>query len=460
MKYITLFIPVLLGCLIFSIPKSLTAQTSQGSYLKVHFKNQGSALFNYSGKNYRSTTIKFINNKNVDTTIVKHIDLDKPTIFSIGVILKNGIMMYKYIGFNQGDTISIAVSDSSFSYCGNDKRMILYNEMFKATDLFHYTSNPYTIAEYDNKKAVFEKLRNDQLNQLTAYMKENKLDSQSLQVFKNYIDLGYYDQLLAVNYEKSASPGWKHPDMERFDSTDLKNNLLFSINTNEIRGIFYYLIQYYANLNNKLDRPIFENISLLNSRFYKTKMLDGLIFDGLMGVKLLKEHRQILASLKDYMVDNTDESITLTKEGKITKEALDVKLIGYDGKTTLFDQLLKGDQKIIVLDFWASWCAPCIHEIPKLKEANGRLSKSIKFISISSDQDSKKWIEGCDKYIVKENSYLLSNISNNELLKFFGVTSYPTFVVITNKGEVLSQNYLRPTEDKFDIDLQRMLEAL
>jgi len=45
-------------------------------------------------------------------------------------------------------------------------------------------------------------------------------------------------------------------------------------------------------------------------------------------------------------------------------------------------------------------------------------------------------------------------------LKFFGVTSYPTFVVITNKGEVLSQNYLRPTEDKFDIDLQRMLEAL
>ena len=287
------------------------------------------------------------------------------------------------------------------------------------------------------------------------------MDSQTIQILKNYIDLCYYNQLLAVNYQKSVFQGWKHPDIASLDSVDIKKNLLFSINMDETRSIFSNLLQYNAYLNNKLDKTFFENISLINSRFHKTKMLDGFIFDQLeYKIKSLEERKQILANLKNYMLDNTEEKITLTRGGKISKEALNVKLFGYNGKTTLFDQVLKGDSKIIVLDFWASWCAPCIAEIPKLKETIVRNSNKIKFISISSDKDSLKWMEGCNKYNVKENSYWFNDISNNELLKFLGITGYPTFVVITNLGEVLSKDFLRPSDAKFDVELQRMLEAL
>jgi thiol-disulfide isomerase/thioredoxin len=461
MKYITLFISILLGLFTVSTPKLLSAQMSQGTYFKVHFKKWGRIGFDYYEKNYRFTTIFITNNKNVDTIIVKHIDIDRPTVFTYVMNWNNKNVVYKFIGFNQNDTISLDAIDTTLTYSGNDKRMMIFNEMYGVSDMRSSFATPCSIAEYDIRKAEAENEKSDKQKMLTTFINKYKMDSQSIQILNNYIDLRYYYKLLAVSYPKSISPDWKHPDIARFDSADIRNNLLFSIKSTDASFILSDLIQYNAYLNNKVDKTLLENIPLLNSRYYKTDILNGLVFEVLENkIKSLEERRQILASLKDYMLDNTDETINVAKVGNLSKQALNVKLIGYDGKTTSLDLLLKGDQKIIVLDFWASWCAPCIAEIPKLKDVNARLSKTIKFINISSDKESIKWKEGCNKYNVKENSFLLSNIANNELLKFFGVTGYPTFVVITNKGEVLSWSFLRPSEVKFDVNLQRMLEAI
>jgi len=54
------------------------------------------------------------------------------------------------------------------------------------------------------------------------------------------------------------------------------------------------------------------------------------------------------------------------------------------------DQVSKN--KITLIDFWASWCAPCLAEVPHLKEAyKGYRSRGFEIVGISLDQSSEAW---------------------------------------------------------------------
>jgi hypothetical protein len=96
-NYISLFISVLLGWLVVSTPKLVSAQTSQGIYFQVRFKKQGGIFLNYFNKNYRNSVINIINGKDGDTTIVKYIETDKPIIFSSVCSYMNNNISYQFI---------------------------------------------------------------------------------------------------------------------------------------------------------------------------------------------------------------------------------------------------------------------------------------------------------------------------------------------------------------------------
>lgn len=67
----------------------------------------------------------------------------------------------------------------------------------------------------------------------------------------------------------------------------------------------------------------------------------------------------------------------------------DLSLTNVDG--TKFDMgQMKG--KIVVLDFWASWCGPCRMYIPKMKEYHKKFKdKGVEFVSVSVDEDLDRW---------------------------------------------------------------------
>jgi len=93
--------------------------------------------------------------------------------------------------------------------------------------------------------------------------------------------------------------------------------------------------------------------------------------------------------------------------------------------------LLNDSAKLYMLVFWASWCGPCIREIPALKNIQKKFSDlSLSIKSISIDENSSNWLEAMEKQSMNWEQYL---IPNNDLLKIkaqFSINSIPTTIFL------------------------------
>jgi thiol-disulfide isomerase/thioredoxin len=90
--------------------------------------------------------------------------------------------------------------------------------------------------------------------------------------------------------------------------------------------------------------------------------------------------------------------------------------------------------KVVLLDFWATWCPPCRASIPSIKGLQGKYAgKQVQIISISSDSDEQAWRSFVAAQHMNWTEYidLPRNIQNA-----FGVDSLPTYVVIDKDGVV------------------------
>jgi thiol-disulfide isomerase/thioredoxin len=114
------------------------------------------------------------------------------------------------------------------------------------------------------------------------------------------------------------------------------------------------------------------------------------------------------------------------------------------GKTKLED--LRG--KYVYIDVWATWCGPCIAEIPHLKKVEEKYhGKNIEFVSISVDveKDYEKWKKMVtDKQLGGVQLYADKNW-NSDFVKAFGINAIPRFLLIGPDGKVIKADAARPS---------------
>jgi thiol-disulfide isomerase/thioredoxin len=96
--------------------------------------------------------------------------------------------------------------------------------------------------------------------------------------------------------------------------------------------------------------------------------------------------------------------------------------------------------KYVLLDFWATWCPPCIAEMKYLHKSFERFGKrNFSILSISLDQDSKDVNEfRRDLWKMPWNHSFLENGFQNELAERFEVTGIPATVLIDDKGKIVA----------------------
>jgi thiol-disulfide isomerase/thioredoxin len=125
--------------------------------------------------------------------------------------------------------------------------------------------------------------------------------------------------------------------------------------------------------------------------------------------------------------------------------------------TLIHLSMFKG--KFLLLDFWASWCKPCINNIPFLKLIEEEYkSDSFQVISISFDENIKHWKNAIIKNNLSGVQLADSNGSNGLIADFFKFTSLPRYILISNNGEIINNNTARPGEPELTSLLDRFLK--
>lgn len=105
------------------------------------------------------------------------------------------------------------------------------------------------------------------------------------------------------------------------------------------------------------------------------------------------------------------------------------------GKAITFQQLAKG-KKYLLIDFWASWCAPCRKEIPNVKRQYELYKdKGFEVISISIDRNAAQW-----KKALQEEKLQWPNFLSNEVADQFKVNAVPTMYLVDTEGTILAEN--------------------
>ena len=124
----------------------------------------------------------------------------------------------------------------------------------------------------------------------------------------------------------------------------------------------------------------------------------------------------------------------------IGKVAPDFEQLGTDQKTNIKLSDLRG--KVVLIDFWASWCGPCRKENPNVVKTFAKYKDDgFTVMSVSLDTDKEKWLAA----IKQDNLTWPNHVSdlrgwNNRVAALYEVKSVPFTVLIDQQGKIIKTN--------------------
>jgi peroxiredoxin len=126
----------------------------------------------------------------------------------------------------------------------------------------------------------------------------------------------------------------------------------------------------------------------------------------------------------------------------VGSEAPDFSQQSPDGKTISLSSL-RG--KVVLVDFWASWCKPCRMENPNVKKVYDKYrGKGFEILGVSLDRDMNAWTNA-----IQQDGLPWLHVSdlqfwNNAVAQQYGVSSIPFTVLLDKEGKVIDKNLRGP----------------
>ncbi|MBQ7279635.1 MAG: TlpA family protein disulfide reductase [Bacteroidales bacterium] len=238
---------------------------------------------------------------------------------------------------------------------------------------------------------------------------------------------------------------------------------------------------------NEADRNNNENIALLYAMYYYENQLSPEVRDVEIFSQLptLYENPLMVEKTSDMMIktilqqmpeniedvyaaylranssreipSDVDEYYKSVMAIGIGRPAKDFDMYDASGKRVMLSDL-KG--KVIYIDVWATWCRPCLNEIPHLENVyqHYRNNKDIMIVSVSIDDNRASWLEKITIDRAPWPQYIINDPQNSALVQNYQINSIPRFLLIDKDGKLLSFNAPRPSDEQIFAVLDQALQ--
>lgn len=345
------------------------------------------------------------------------------------------------------------------------------NEVFNATmSLINYTQE-----QWGKEPAQYFTFF-DSVEQVMKTNVENLTNADHEFVDMIWHDIDYYMMMVWKNYYTNLKPDSlfhfnnKYEPMRRFDNAKLLNSIYYkSMLVNyfdESSKIITENIDYdaileanngdminadkeyqIASINLKLDLAdsIISSTEIRNFIYYDV-LLDGIGFNS--SVEALKEvfEGRFKAVVTDsFQINNVGRKIM--RQEKLSP-GMPAPAFGYSDIDGNVVNLIDFKGKLVYIDVWATWCGPCLAQIPKLRELEKEFGDEIAFISISVDEKIDTWMKFVREKKLPGIQLYSPGGRKAEIMDLYVVKSIPRFILIDPAGRIIDANASRPSADK------------
>lgn len=107
--------------------------------------------------------------------------------------------------------------------------------------------------------------------------------------------------------------------------------------------------------------------------------------------------------------------------------------------------------KYVLIDFWGSWCVPCIQAIPELKAVQNKYKDRLAVVSIALERptDREKWLRAIDRYGMTWTQVVQFADRKEGVTGLYNVIEYPTLLLADAEGVLMSKiKYGEPIDEK------------
>lgn len=447
---------------------------TDSTIVSIKLKKDERCVFNYCDIYFSHKELYFSNSGNRDSVFKKKIMLDMPTAFNYGFAAMN-------------DSNKIVFKEYYYLiYPGDSLEFSLDSGRYLAIDLRHnsrilndpdFTYNP----GFDNslKENKTPKSDKEWLNNFTMYYSKLKVKQENqdkrIDRFKNNNDTNsnliklhseilFYKNLFDYIYKEKK---FNKVIISRYTPFINKAEAIFNnpqvFLSQNLLTLFYGILRIRL-MEKNID---FTDFSLLYKEAQKGDfglLKPGLLTSFLVLVPKNSPLHKIIYNDIQSRYSGTRYSMHISEliveEQTISKIPLKDSLIQFNKTIITFDSLLKSKKdKFILIDFWASWCAPCRAQFSILDSIKPYFKNlPIEFVSLNIDKEERDWIltSGVEAKYLQQNNYHLSFNKGAGLIRKFGITSIPRYMLFRN-GNVISEQFTTASEPGFTEELKKII---
>ncbi|WP_281766209.1 TlpA family protein disulfide reductase [Neptunitalea lumnitzerae] len=150
---------------------------------------------------------------------------------------------------------------------------------------------------------------------------------------------------------------------------------------------------------------------------------------------------------------------TDVKKETFSKEALKEKVVGLNNEEISFKDVLKKYKgKVVVIDFWASWCSDCIKGMPEVKKLQAQYKDgNTVFLFLSLDKAVDSWKKGIERFdVVGEHYYIQAGWKGSKLCEDVKLDWIPRYMIVDKTGKIAYYKAIKANDEQLINNLKSL----